>query len=136
MMLNTKTQPSIRKMSHVLGAIQQTARLRILLAIGEGEACVCHLEALLGYRQAYISQHLMALRKARLLDTHREGRYIFYRLQDRRLLELIQMAGRVAGVSPTELAALTATNPLPLCCCPNCISLISTQVTLEEEISA
>jgi len=72
MMLNTKTQPSIRKMSHVLGAIQQTARLRILLAIGEGEACVCHLETLLGYRQAYISQHLMALRKARWL-THPPG---------------------------------------------------------------
>jgi len=118
-----------------LSAIQQTARLRILLAIGEGEACVCHLESLLGYRQAYISQHLMALRKARLLDTRREGRFIFYRLGDRQLLELIRMAGRAAGLSPAELAALTETDPLSQCSCPNCVSQISTQIIVEEEIS-
>lgn len=52
------------EIAHLLQTIGQTARLQILLAIGEGEACVCHLEAALGWRQAYLSQHLMALREA------------------------------------------------------------------------
>jgi hypothetical protein len=36
--------------------LSQQTQLSILMAIGEGEACVCHLDALLGLRQAYISQ--------------------------------------------------------------------------------
>ena len=106
--------------ARLLRILSQPARLRILLAIGEGEACVCHLEALLGYRQAYISQHLMALREAGLLDTRRDGRYIFYRLQDSRLLEFIHMAGNLAGVPEAEMEALTQTEAVSQCCCPNC----------------
>jgi DNA-binding transcriptional ArsR family regulator len=49
-------------------AIASPQRVAILLAIGQSEACVCHLESALGWRQAYISQHLMALRKASVLE--------------------------------------------------------------------
>ncbi|NWG07099.1 MAG: winged helix-turn-helix transcriptional regulator [Chloroflexi bacterium] len=49
------------QISPLLSAIASPQRIAILLAIGTGEACVCHLEASLGWRQAYISQHLMAL---------------------------------------------------------------------------
>src|SRR5574340_1335298 len=75
-----------------LQAIGSPQRIAILLAIGEGEACVCHLETALGWRQAYISQHLMALRKGGVLADRREGRYVFYRLADNRFLELIKTA--------------------------------------------
>ena len=47
-----------KKLASLFRTMGQAARLRIILAIGEGEACVCHLEAILGYRQAYISQQL------------------------------------------------------------------------------
>ncbi len=57
-------------------AIAFSQRVAILLAIGQGEACVCHLEATLGWQQAYISQHLMALRKAGILEDRREGREV------------------------------------------------------------
>ncbi|MFM8368324.1 MAG: ArsR/SmtB family transcription factor, partial [Chloroflexota bacterium] len=63
-----------------LEAIASPQRIAILLAIGKGEACVCHLETALGLRQAYISQHLMALRKADILQDRREGRYVFYKI--------------------------------------------------------
>jgi len=90
--MNMKTQTIIQiseKMAAPLQAITSPQRIAILLAIGNGEACVCHLEATLGWRQAYISQHLMALRKANILLDRREGRYIFYRLKDTSLLDLI-----------------------------------------------
>ncbi|MBN1667371.1 MAG: helix-turn-helix transcriptional regulator [Anaerolineales bacterium] len=118
--MNTKT--AAKRISRVLGNISQPARIRILLSIGESEACVCHLEAMLGYRQAYISQQLMELRKAKLVDARRDGRFIFYRLSNRQLLDLIQMAGELSGVSPEELATLTAKNLLHPCCCPDCVA--------------
>lgn len=80
---------SAEQVSGLLETISKPARLRILSAIGQAEACVCHLEAVLGLRQSYISQHLMALRSAGLLDTRREGRYVYYSLCDERILALI-----------------------------------------------
>lgn len=106
--------------SQLLETIGKPARLRILFAIGEGEACVCHLEAVLGLRQAYISQHLMALRQAGLLDTRREGRFIFYRLSDARLLGFMREAGRLSGVNRVERATLEIASPELQCGCPHC----------------
>ena len=101
----------------ILQAIDQPARLEILQVIGSGEACVCHLEAALGQRQAYISQHLMALRDAGIITSRRSGRYVFYRLKDERILDLIRLAGSLAGIPPTAPAAPQAGQDCP---CPHC----------------
>jgi DNA-binding transcriptional ArsR family regulator len=101
-------------LAHLLQTIGQPARLQILLAIGEGETCVCHLEATFGWRQAYLSQHLMALREAGLLEGRREGRFIHYRLSDSRLLAFVRQAAELQDVPLPELA------PSPECDCPNC----------------
>jgi DNA-binding transcriptional ArsR family regulator len=47
--------------------LMHPARLEILETLRDGEHCVCHMEAALGYRQAYISQHLSVLREASLV---------------------------------------------------------------------
>lgn len=98
----------------MLQTIGQETRLQILLAIGEGETCVCHLEAALGRRQATLSQHLMALRKAGLIEGRREGRYIHYRMSDARLLEVVRRAAELQGLALPDLA------PSPDCTCSNC----------------
>ena len=90
---------SLESISELLQIISSPARLEILLLVGAGEACVCHLETRLGYRQAYISQHLMALRQAGLIDSRREGRYVFYRLLKPEIMPLIQHAAEIAGVT-------------------------------------
>lgn len=97
--------------------ISPLGRLEILLNIGTGEACVCHLEARLGYRQAYISQHLMALRQAGLLDSRREGKYIFYRLAKPEILDLLHEAARISNVT---LPKLEVVSPEKQCACPTC----------------
>jgi len=97
--------------------IGQPARLQILLAIGESETCVCHLEATFGWRQAYLSQHLMALRKAGILLARRDGRYIHYRLSNPAVLEVIQ---RMAACQNQVLPNLA---PSAVCPCPNCRSI-------------
>jgi ArsR family transcriptional regulator len=108
-----------RKTASLFRALGQPARIRILLAIGQGEACVCHLEAVLGLRQAYISQHLMALRDIGLVTTRREGRYIFYQVRDPSLLNLVLDAAHVAGVAVPENALAGQKEE---CDCPSCSS--------------
>jgi DNA-binding transcriptional ArsR family regulator len=99
---------NILQVSDLLQVVSPQTRLEIILAIGMGEACVCHLEAVLKQRQAYISQHLMSLREAGVITARRDGRYIFYRL-----------AMRIAGQPPEalqEAMRLAAQG----CNCPNC----------------
>jgi ArsR family transcriptional regulator len=122
--MNIKSSSVEDQISNLLRAIGPPTRLRILLAIGKGEACVCHLEALLGLRQAYISQHLMALREAGLLHTRRDGRYVYYRLEDENLLKLIRIAGVIAKIPNVTLNTLIQDDPLPNCECPGCNSTI------------
>ena len=107
-----------------LAAIASPQRVAILLAIGRGEACVCHLEAALGWRQAYISQHLMSLRKADILTDRREGRYVFYRLTNASLLDLITGAATLSGLSAESVSALVNTRINPSCECPQCAPAI------------
>lgn len=109
-----------KKIAAPLAAISSPQRIAILLAIGTGEACVCHLETALGWRQAYISQHLMALRKADILQDRRKGRYVFYRLKDASLLDLITASARLSGLSAESVSALINTQINPSCECPQC----------------
>lgn len=118
--LNMKSASSTLKISRLLRAISQPSRLEILLAIGSGEACVCHLEAYLGQRQAYISQHLMALREVGIVGARREGRNIFYYLKDKQTLDLVQQAAGLAGIPQDELQFGTPATLLPNCTCPHC----------------
>jgi len=118
----TKTQliPSPQKISKLFRVLGQPSHLEILLALGTGEACVCHLEAATGWRQAYISQHLMALRSEGLVISRRDGRFIYYRLKNAGLLDLIRKAAGIAGFPDVEAAQGRLTEPLPNCTCPHC----------------
>ena len=108
------------KTSEILSVIGHPFRIKILLTIGKGEACVCHLEARLKKRQAFISQHLMALRNAGILETRREGKYIFYRLVDPDAYTLIQMAGKLAGWDQAHIPEFSGSGTSTECCCPKC----------------
>ena len=113
----TRSPQKISRLFRVLG---QPSHLDILLAIGTGEACVCHLEAAIGCRQAYISQHLMALRSEDLVVSRRDGRNIFYRLKNAGVLDLIRKAASVAGKTDVEATLSELAEPLPNCPCPHC----------------
>src|SRR5512136_16802 len=81
-------------------ALVHPVRLKILDILRSGEECVCHLEAALGYRQAYISQHLMILRESGLIQDRRDGWNIFYRVTRPDVFDLIDASvGMVGGNS-------------------------------------
>jgi DNA-binding transcriptional ArsR family regulator len=107
-----------------LSIIASPQRIAILLAIGKGEACVCHLEAALGWRQAYISQHLMTLRKADILQDRREGRYVYYRLKNASLLDLITASASLSGLAAESVSVLINVQAYPSCECPQCVPVL------------
>jgi len=108
-----------KEIGGLLQAIGPQVRLQIILAIGQGEACVCHLEAVLGGRQAYISQQLMAMREAGVITSRRQGRYVFYRLVDPKLLDLLHVAWRIRARGGDELSWRKSQKRLR-CNCPTC----------------
>jgi ArsR family transcriptional regulator len=123
MNMKKQTLPQVaRQIASPLEAIASPERIAILLAIGKGEACVCHLETALGWRQAYISQHLMALRKADILQDRRQGRYIYYKLANASILNLVLASARLSGLSVESVSTLINKKMNPSCECPQCIA--------------
>lgn len=107
------------KIAALFSQLNQPARIQILAVIQKQPACVCHLVAALGLRQAAISQHLMALREAGWVTTRRNGRFIYYHLKEKRLLPLIETAAGIAGIPHGEIDAISH-RPLENCPCPQC----------------
>ena len=115
----------------MLSLIGQPARIQILLIIGAQEACVCHLEAVLGMRQASISQHLMVLRKAGLVTSKRDGRNIFYHLTHPDVVAVLNQAAQLTGSSPDMLRKLTV-RPVSGCPCPQCNPELAPELTCQK----
>lgn len=103
--------------AHVFRALAHPARLAILAELRAGEACVCHLEAHLGYRQAYLSQQLAALREAGLVHDRREGWNVYYSVADPAVFDLLDIAlSFVRERTPSEcVPARVVTCPCPKC---------------------
>ena len=104
--------------AHFFKLLMHPARLEILDELRQGEACVCHLEAKLGYRQAYISQHIMVLREAGVLQDRREGWNIFYHVTKPEIFQLMDAASHLMGVEAR--APRRSQAPHRPCQCPKC----------------
>ena len=96
--------------------LMHPARLAILEVLRNGEACVCHIEAALGYRQAYLSQQLMVLREAGIVEDQREGWNIYYRVSKPDVFHVIDAAHQALG----ETKPLSVPAIIPSCSCPHC----------------
>jgi len=79
-------------MERVFQALGDKTRLRILGLLLTGEVCVCHIHESLGVSQPKASRHLAYLRRAGIVQTRREGLWVYYRLAESndRLLRTIR----------------------------------------------
>ena len=75
--------------AELLNALSHPARLEILELLRDGESCVCHIQAMLDHRQAYISQQLNILRQAGLITSRKEGLRVYYKISDPDLFGLL-----------------------------------------------
>jgi len=76
-------EDSAVELSHILKALADPVRLRLISLIGAsegGEVCVCELAAAFNLKQPTISHHLRVLREAGLIESERRATWIYYRL--------------------------------------------------------
>ena len=66
-----------------------TTRMKILYALSVSDLCVCAIAELLGMEQSAISHQLKKLRQAKLVNSRREGRTVYYALDDDHVRDLV-----------------------------------------------
>ena len=103
--------------SDLLKALSHSTRLAILDILRDGEQCVCHMEATLNLRQAYISQQLMILKQAGLLESRRDGLNLYYRVIKPEIFNVLDTLSSVTGVT-AKLPKHKHANAN--CPCPKC----------------
>jgi DNA-binding transcriptional ArsR family regulator len=77
------------KLANLFKAMGDHTRLKILLALTDGEMCVCDLAAFLGISESAVSHQLRLLRQLYLVANRREGPVLYYRLNDQHINQLI-----------------------------------------------
>ncbi|MDB4896161.1 MAG: transcriptional regulator [Firmicutes bacterium] len=73
-------------------ALADDTRVRIALALSKEELCVCDVAHLMGISVATASHHLRLLRNMGLAKYRKEGKLVFYSLDDDHVVTLIEMA--------------------------------------------
>ncbi len=81
----------IQPLSRVFRALGDEMRVRIVALLVHGELCVCHLEQALGLSQPNASRQLAILKSAGIVESRREGTWVYYRLtaQEHRSVERV-----------------------------------------------
>jgi ArsR family transcriptional regulator, arsenate/arsenite/antimonite-responsive transcriptional repressor len=72
----------MREFMNITKALADENRVRMLLSLRKGELCVCQITELFGLAASTISKHLSILYQARLVESRKDGRWIYYRLPD------------------------------------------------------
>jgi ArsR family transcriptional regulator len=83
-------QANANRVSDVLKAIANGARLMLVCQLAEGEKSVSQLTGVVGLAQSAVSQHLALLRKHHVVTTRRHGQSVFYGLASPEVAELIK----------------------------------------------
>lgn len=113
---------SYQKQAQLLRTVAHPVRLRLLDILARQEACVCHMETLLGRPQPYVSKQLAVLRDAGLVTDRREGTLIYYRAADEGVgawlkmgRALLQAANGDPAVDPPPAPEVVEGCPCPRC---------------------
>jgi ArsR family transcriptional regulator len=81
----SKTMPreeTLYDLAELFKVFGDSTRIKILCALQQQEMCVCDIAALLGMTQSAISHQLRILKQARLVKYRREGKVVYYSLDD------------------------------------------------------
>ena len=89
-------RPAFETEARLLALLAHPMRLQILELLRHGEVCVCDMQAALSQRQAYVSQHLMALREAGIVTCRKDGLHVYYQLSDPRILRVLDQVRAVS----------------------------------------
>lgn len=100
------------KLQDFFQTLADVNRLRIVRFIGEGQRSVSEIVAATGLSQPLVSHHLRVLRDQGILETRREGPFVYHKLKDGRVADILGLSAEiVAGFAGNEKIRQTF-------CCP------------------
>ena len=70
----------MRAFMSVAKALADENRVRVLMFLRDGELCVCQIVEMLGLAPSTVSKHMAVLYQAGLVETRKEGRWMYYRI--------------------------------------------------------
>lgn len=111
----SETHITFEQQAQLFKVLTHPTRIAILHLLRDGEHCVCHMEAYLGLRQAYLSQQLAVLREAGVISDRRDGWNIFYSVKNPRIFEILSAVQNITGEPDNPIST-----PVIRCNCPHC----------------
>ena len=76
-------------LAETFGALADSNRAKIVYSLAEQELCVCDLACVVGISESAVSQHLRILRTLRLVKQRKDGRMMYYSLNDDHIRTLL-----------------------------------------------
>lgn len=89
-LLRERVLPSemARRLAELFKVMGDPTRAKIVHTIAQEEICVCDLAAILGMSVSAVSHHLRVLRNLRLVKVHKDGRMVYYSLDDEHVISI------------------------------------------------
>ena len=118
----TKNSPSL---DLLFRALADPTRLRLLNLIADREICVCYFVEILRTSQPKVSRHLAYLRRAGIVESRREGKWMHYRLvmpKDRAAASILQETLRHLKTKPEMRGDISRLQSA--CCAPEKFDLL------------
>jgi len=78
----------VQGLAELFKVMGDPTRAKIIYALSEEELCVCDLAAVLGMSVSAVSHHLRLLRNLRLVKFRKEGRMVYYTLDDQHVISI------------------------------------------------
>lgn len=85
---NSLSEREILSLAEIFGAMGDSTRIKILHTLSQGEFCVCELAEIINMSQSAVSHQLRVLRNLRLVKHRKEGKMVFYSLDDDHIIQL------------------------------------------------
>ncbi len=78
-------------LAETFAALADSNRAKIIYSLIEQELCVCDIACVIGISESAVSQHLRILRNLRLVKQHKDGRMMYYSLNDDHIRTLLDV---------------------------------------------
>ncbi len=95
----------MNEMLTLFKALSDETRLRILKLLAHGELCVCEIVAAFGVGQPRVSFHLAALKNAGLVKDRKDGKWMYYRINESDLFKrflILSLLEKIPDEAMTE----------------------------------
>ena len=83
---------AIHELADFFDALGNPTRLKILFALMHGELCTCDLTGLTGLTVSAVSHQLRILKDRRIVKYRKEGKNVYYTLDDEHIKQILRMA--------------------------------------------